>query len=85
MNTPLIIRTAIDAQTVYALDVLIELARDGVCIGLAYAAFMPRQRFLAKAVGEAHRSPTFARGALCALDDELRDIAERKAMRNTTL
>lgn len=58
-------------DTVQCLERLLAEARAGQLIGLAYAAIMKRRNFRVNACGEAHRSPTFARGVLAALDDEL--------------
>lgn len=58
-------------DTVECLEHLLEQARAGEVIGLAYAVIMRRRNFRVNACGEAHRSPTFARGVLATLDDEL--------------
>lgn len=58
-------------DTVQCLEHLLAEARSGQLIGIAYAAIMKRRNFHVNACGEAHRSPTFARGVLAALDDEL--------------
>lgn len=41
-------------------------------IGLAYVVMYKGRNFIVNTAGELHRNPTFARGAVAALDDELR-------------
>jgi hypothetical protein len=50
---------------------LLERAERGEVIGVAYAAMTKQRGFVVNTSGEAHRNPTFARGMLAALDDEL--------------
>jgi hypothetical protein len=40
-------------------------------IGLAYAAMLKKRAFIVNTAGTAHHSPTFARGMISVLDDEL--------------
>ena len=80
-----LIRDHISRDTVEALDQLLHLAKDGTVTGIAFAVLMKRRKFLVNIAGEAYRDPTFARGAILALDDELRDIVQRGALSNTTM
>lgn len=41
-------------------------------IGIAYAVMYKGRNYIVNTAGEMHRNPTFARGAVAALDDELR-------------
>jgi hypothetical protein len=50
---------------------LLEQAKSGEVIGLAFAAMYRRRRYTVSTCGEASRNPTFARGMIAALDDEL--------------
>lgn len=61
----------ISKDTVECLEQLLSAARKGHVIGLAYAAMMKRREYIVNTAGEAHRNPTFARGMLSALDDQL--------------
>lgn len=61
----------ISINTERALEQLLELARRGELIGFAFAGMLKQRRFFVNAAGEAHRNPTFARGCVSALDDEL--------------
>jgi hypothetical protein len=58
-------------DTVELLEQLLNDARRGQILGLAFVAMMRRREFIANTAGEAHRNPTFARGMVAALDDHL--------------
>lgn len=58
-------------DTVECLEQLLNEARKGEVIGLAFAAMLKRRAYIVNAAGEALRNPTFARGMVAALDDEL--------------
>lgn len=58
-------------DTVECLETLLKHARTGEVIGLAFAAVLKRRAYLVNTAGEAHRNPTFARGIVAALDDQL--------------
>lgn len=61
-------------ETVACLEQLLTDAKDGRLIGVAFAAMYKGKRYIVNAAGEAHRSPTFARGMVAALDDELEKV-----------
>jgi hypothetical protein len=63
----------ISHDTVEALKSLLEEAERGEMIGFAFAAMYKGRDFTVNTAGEAHRSPTFARGMVQALDDHLMD------------
>jgi hypothetical protein len=61
----------ISKDTVECLEQLLAAARKGQVIGLAFVAMMKRRSYVVNTAGEAHRNPTFARGMVSSLDDEL--------------
>lgn len=61
----------ISTNTEEALTQLLEMARRGDLIGIAFACMLKQRRYFVNAAGEAHRSPAFARGCVGALDDQL--------------
>jgi len=69
----LVTRT-ISHDTVEALSTLLEQAKRGDLIGLAFAAMYNEGGYLVNAEGETYKSPTFTRGMIKALDDKLRAI-----------
>jgi hypothetical protein len=70
--------TLIDAnpsrETIECLGSLLDDAKAGKMLGVAFVAMYKGRTFIAKACGEAHRSPVFTRGMLRSLDDELRRL-----------
>ena len=63
---------AVSHDTIECLESLLADARSGRVIGVAYAVMLKRRSFLVNSAGEAHRNPTFTRGMVAALDDQLR-------------
>lgn len=66
-----LIPDTISTDTTEALAQLLELAQRGELIGVAFAGMLKQRRYFVNTAGEAHRNPTFARGCVAALDDEL--------------
>lgn len=62
---------ALSTDTVECLAELLKQAKAGNVIGIAFGAILKRRNYVVNSAGEAHRSPTFARGMLRALDDQL--------------
>ena len=71
-NTP---RQAVCSQTVALLQVLLDEALSGRCVGVAVAASVLDRGFIVDVAGELKANPTFARGTVAALDDKLRQLA----------
>lgn len=67
---------AISQDTVQALEFLVEEAKAGRVIGVAWVALHPLYKFSVDAAGETRRSPTFTRGVLRVLDDALSKLSE---------
>lgn len=64
-------------DTVVALEQLLNAARRGQIIGLAFAAMYTGREYIVNSAGEAYRNPTFARGMVAALDDQLATMTRR--------
>jgi hypothetical protein len=58
-------------DTIEALRELLTSAERGEIIGIAFAVMYKGRDYIVNTAGEAHRSPTFARGMVQALDDHL--------------
>lgn len=74
MKTPppfILVQDQISQDTVECLEQLLTHARKGELIGIAYGAMLKRRGYIVNSAGEAHRNPTFSRGMLLALDDQL--------------
>ncbi|MBA3589691.1 hypothetical protein [Methylibium sp.] len=61
----------VSTDMVECLETLLEHARKGELIGLAFAGLLKRRGYIVNTAGELHRNPTFARGIVAALDDQL--------------
>lgn len=61
----------VSTDTVECLELLLRRARRGEVIGLAYCAMLRQRAYIVNTAGTAHESPTFARGMIRALDDQL--------------
>lgn len=62
---------AISSETVAVLDYLLLEARAGRVVGIAYVVVHRCRGYSCNAVGEPRREPTFTRGMLHVLDDQL--------------
>lgn len=72
MRPPLeLIPDAVSHDTVECLETLLKRAQAGEVTGIAYAVVLKRRRYIVNTAGAARRYPTFARGMVHALDDEL--------------
>lgn len=70
---------ALSVDTVECLEELLDEARRGEVIGVAFAAMYRRRKYIVDTTGEAHRNPTFARGCIAALSDLLGKRARGEA------
>jgi hypothetical protein len=66
-----LVHDTVSNDTEEALAQLLALARKGELIGIAFAGMLKQRRYFVNVAGEAFRNPTFARGCVSALDDEL--------------
>jgi hypothetical protein len=57
----------VSEDTVECLEAMLERARRGEIIGIAYAAMQSNRKFFYNSCGEAHRNPTFAAGMTQAM------------------
>lgn len=67
----ILIPDTVSTDTVECLELLLRRARLGEVTGLAYCAMLKRRAYIVNTAGTAHESPTFARGMVAALDDQL--------------
>lgn len=66
-----LVADTVSIDTIECLEQLLERAKRGDLIGLAFAAMLKRRRYIVNTAGVAHDSPTFTRGMVAALDDSL--------------
>ena len=71
MATMELVPDIVSHDTVEALEHLLKRAKAGELTGIAFAAILKRRRYIVNTAGAAFQYPTFSRGMLRALDDEL--------------
>ncbi len=64
---------------------LLEAVQAGHVVGIAFACSMKGRRYFVNVSGTLARDPTFARGCVAALDDELGRMVQGNADVDTTL
>lgn len=69
-----LVQETISHDTVEALRKLLRAAEHGEVIGVAFAVMYKGRDYVVNTAGEAHRSPTFTRGMVKALDDHLMQL-----------
>lgn len=72
MKPPFIlIPDTLSNDTIECLETLLDFARKGDIVGIAFAAALKKRAYITNTAGECYRNPTFARGMVAALDDQL--------------
>lgn len=66
-------------ETIEALEQLIDGARRGHYIGIAFAVTTSKREYMVDTIGDFRSNPTYARGAVAVLDDELRELIREGA------
>ena len=65
-------------DTIKALESLLKLARSGEVTGMAVACSLGNMRYVTDTVGFCYEHPTFARGMVALLSDELAGLAHSR-------
>jgi hypothetical protein len=68
----------VSRDVVEALETLLEGARRGDVTGIAFACTLRKQRYITNVAGHCHRNPTFARGMVAFLSDQLARLAHHR-------
>lgn len=61
----------VSTDTIEALEQILEAARSGEVIGIAFGVMLKSRRFYVNTAGEAHRNPGFSLQMARMLDDQL--------------
>jgi hypothetical protein len=64
---------------------LVVSAQDGEVVGAVIGFLYRRQRYSVAVCGVAHENPTWARGVVQAIDDELADLVHERGHNDETL
>jgi hypothetical protein len=68
----------ISHDVVEALETLLDLAKRGEITGIAFACTMKRMRYITNVAGYCHQHPTYARGMVAFLSDQLAGLVHRR-------
>jgi hypothetical protein len=79
-----LIRDPVSTDTIEAFAKLLEGAMEGRYVGAVIGVIHPRRRYTVHCIGEASKNPTFARGVVAAIDDELRHSIHGDDLAETT-
>lgn len=71
MNPFTLVKDALSHETIDCLRTLLGQAERGEAVGIAYAVMYRKSGYHVDTAGEAHRSMTYSRGMLRALDDKI--------------
>lgn len=58
-------------DVVEALETLLSLAKEGEVTGIAFACTLKKMRYITNVAGHCYSNPTFARGMVAFLSDQL--------------
>ncbi|APW37627.1 hypothetical protein RD110_10860 [Rhodoferax koreense] len=73
-----LIQDTVSRDVVEALETLLDGARRGEVTGIAYACSLKKMRYFTNIAGLCYKNPTFARGMVGALTDELATIIHHR-------
>jgi hypothetical protein len=77
-GNPVLLRPGVSRDTIECLSELLEQAKKGDLVGIAFGAIMRHSNYSVHATGAARLNPTFTRGIVRALDDKLSDIVNQR-------
>lgn len=80
-----LVRDQISRDMLQTCAQLLDAAKEGQITGLAFACTLKGKRYFVNVSGSLARDPTFARGVVAALDDELSRMVQGKADADTTI
>lgn len=65
---------SISRDVVEALETLLDLAKQGEVTGIAFACTLRKMRYITNVAGTCYKNPTFARGCVAFLSDQLASL-----------
>jgi hypothetical protein len=79
-----LVRDQVSHDLAQAITTLHEAVQAGHIVGLAFGVALRGRRYFVNTAGTLTRDPTFARGIIAALDDELSRMVQGRADAGTT-
>lgn len=68
----------ISHDTVEALSALLDAAKAGEITGIAFACTLRKMRYITNVAGTCYTNPTFARGMVAFLSDQLAGLVHKR-------
>ena len=72
------VKGTVSRDTVAALERLLHEAQKGEITGIAFVCARPHSRYVTDVAGSCYENPTFARGMVSFLADELAGLVHRR-------
>ena len=73
-----VVKRTVSRDTVEALESLLHEAKRGEITGIAFVCARHRSRYITDVAGSCYENPTFARGMVAFLADELAGLVHRR-------
>lgn len=70
-------------EVIHTLEALLEGARKGEVTGIAFACSFKRLRYTTDVAGTCRTNPTFARGMVSFLSDQIADLVRHSSNQHT--
>lgn len=83
--SPKLVRDHISHELAEAFDQMAAMVREGTIVGAVFGVALRGRKYHVNVAGTLARDPTFARGVVAALDDELMVMVQGRANSDTTL
>lgn len=80
-----LVRDQVSRDVLETAEQLLDAVRAGQIVGIAFGVALRGKRYFVNVTGTLARDPTFARGVVAALDDELMGMVQGKADAATTI
>lgn len=74
---------SVSHDVVEALETLLAHARTGEVTGIAFACTLKKMRYITNVAGHCYTNPTFARGMVASLSDELGALVHHRDPQET--
>jgi hypothetical protein len=78
-----LVKDYISRDTIEALETLLHGAKNGDVTGIAFAVTLRKNRYVTNVAGMCYKNPTFARGMIGALNDELAGLVHGRDPQET--
>lgn len=83
--TTRLLHTTISHDTLQCVEALVDGVKTGDIVGAAIGIIYKRKRYSVTLCGEARHDPTYTRGVVGAIEDELRDLIHERSQGDTTI